>query len=140
MMDLGYSLATLNASLNGTAAILLILGWRAIRTKKEDRHKKLMGSAFIISCLFLVSYIIRILIEGTHAFPGEGIWRSLYLSLLASHIILAAFVPFLAVRTIYLALKRRLEAHRQIAAVTLPIWIYVSVTGVLIYLWLYHWV
>lgn len=140
MNDLGYFLATLNATLNGAAAILLILGWIAIRSQNENRHKKLMGSAFVLSCLFLISYIVRILIEGTHAFPGEGVWRSLYLSLLASHIILAAFVPFLAVRTIYLALKRRLESHRKIAAVTLPIWFYVSVTGVLIYLWLYHWV
>lgn len=137
-MELGYTLATLNASLNGTAALLLFIGFLAIRSGKESIHKKCMGTAFVLSCLFLISYLTRIFLEGTHRYPGDGFGRTFYLILLTSHIILAAFVPFLAVRTIYLAMKRRLETHKKWAKVTLPIWMYVSVTGVVIYLMLYH--
>lgn len=139
-MEWGFFLASLNASLNGLAAILLFLGWRAIRGKNEEVHKKFMGSAFLVSCVFLVSYLLRVGFFGIHRFPGEGLEKTIYLIILFSHIILAALVPFLAVRTIYLALKRRLESHRRIAAVTFPIWMYVSVTGVIIYFMLYHWV
>ncbi len=139
-MDLGYKLATLNASLNGLSATLLLMGWLAIRARKESIHKKFMGSAFVVSSLFLISYLIRVGISGTHRYPGVGLEKTVYLIILFSHIILAALVPFLAIRTIYLALKRRLPAHRRIAAVTFPIWMYVSVTGVLIYFMLYHWV
>ena len=82
----------------------------------------------------------RVFLTGTHRYPGEGILRNLYLSILLTHTILAISVPFLAVRTIYLALKERFAAHRKIARWTLPIWMYVSFTGVLIYFMLYHWV
>lgn len=137
-MDLGYALATLNASLNGMAALLLFIGWRAIKAKNETLHKKLMGTAFVLSVIFLVSYLIRIAIEGVHRYPGEGWAKTLYFSILFSHIALAATVPFLAVRTIFLALKRRIQSHKKIARWTLPIWMYVSITGVIIYLMLYH--
>lgn len=137
-MDWGYNLATLNATLNGLSAVLLFLGWRAIRGKNETVHKRFMGAAFLVSIVFLISYLIRVGYFGIHRYPGEGLIKTVYLIILFSHIILAALVPFLAIRTIYLALKRRLEAHRRIAAVTFPIWMYVSVTGVVIYFMLYH--
>ena len=135
-MEIGFALATLNATLNGTAAILLFTGWRAIKRHREDIHKKCMGTAFILSCLFLISYLTRISIEGVHRYPGNGWDKTFYLILLATHVTLAAFVPLLAGRTIYLALKRRIPTHRKWARWTLPIWMYVSVTGVVIYLML----
>ena len=138
-MNWGYTLATLNASLNGTAACLLFAGWVAIRSGKQQIHKRFMISAFVISCLFLISYITRVIMEGTHRYPGEGFWRIFYLTMLATHVVLAATIPFLAIRTIYLALKGRFKSHRKIAVITWPIWMYVSITGVLIYFMLYHW-
>lgn len=138
-MTWGERLAALNALLNGSAAVLLFLGWRAIKAGKISRHRAFMGSAFLVSALFLVSYLTRFYLTGTHRYPGTGAMRTLYLSILLTHTVLAAAVPFLAIRTIYLALKDRIAAHRRIARVTLPIWMYVSVTGVLIYLMLYHW-
>jgi len=138
-MSWGDRLAALNATLNATAAILLFLGWRAVRAGKVARHRAFMGSAFLVSALFLVSYLTRFYLTGTHRYPGTGAMRTLYLSVLLTHTVLAAAVPFLAIRTIYLALKDRVAAHRKIARVTLPVWMYVSVTGVLIYFMLYHW-
>jgi len=138
-MSWGDRLAALNATLNGTAAVLLFLGWRAVRAGKVARHRAFMGSAFLVSALFLVSYLTRFYLTGTHRYPGTGAMRTIYLSVLLTHTVLAAAVPFLAIRTIYLALKDRVAAHRKIARVTLPVWMYVSVTGVLIYFMLYHW-
>lgn len=138
-MTWGERLAALNALLNGSAAVLLFLGWRAVKAGKVSWHRAFMGSAFLVSALFLISYLTRFYLTGTHRYPGTGAMRTLYLSILLTHTVLAAAVPFLAIRTIYLALKNRIAAHRRIAKVTLPIWMYVSVTGVLIYLMLYHW-
>jgi putative membrane protein len=137
-MEIGFFLASLNASLNATAALLLFSGWMAIRRRRVDIHKKCMGTAFILSCLFLISYLTRIFLEGVHRYPGEGWDRTFYITLLTTHITLAATVPFLAGRTIYLALKNRIPTHRKWARWTLPIWMYVSVTGVMIYMMLYH--
>lgn len=139
-MNWGQNLAALNASLNATAFVLLFCGWRAIRSRRVSLHKKLMGSAFCVSTVFLISYLIRLGLTGTHRYPGSGFMKTLYFSILFSHTLLAATVPFLAVRTIYLALKNRIESHRKLARVTLPIWMYVSSTGVLIYFMLYQWV
>lgn len=139
-MDWGYFLASLNGCLNGLAFLLLFFGWRAIRAEKVALHKKLMGSAFLVSVLFLISYLTRLYLTGTHRYPGTGWARTLYLSILFTHIVLAAAVPFLAIRTIYLALKNRIPSHKKIAKWTLPIWMVVSITGVVIYLMLYHWV
>ncbi len=139
-MQLGDRLAALNAFLNGLAFVLLTLGWLAIRQKNISRHRKLMGSAFVVSVLFLVSYLTRFYLTGTHRYPGLGFMKTLYLSILFTHTVLAATVPFLAIRSIYLGLKNRIEAHRKIAKLTLPIWMYVSATGVLIYFMLYRWV
>lgn len=137
-LDHGYFLATLNAFLNGSAAVLLFSGWVAIKKKKVSWHRPLMISAFSVSVLFLISYLTRVYLTGVHRFPGEGILRTVYLTLLTTHTILAALVPPLALRTLYLAVKGRFESHRKIARWTFPIWLYVSVTGVIVYLMLYH--
>ena len=97
-----------------------------------------MLSAFACSTLFLACYLTRYALEGTHAYPGSGWVRTVYLSVLATHVVLAAAVPALALRTLYLALRRRIDSHRRWARVTFPIWIYVSFTGVWVYWMLYH--
>jgi uncharacterized membrane protein YozB (DUF420 family) len=138
-VSLGDRLAILNAILNGSAAIFLLMGWIAIRAKRIQRHRFFMGGAFIISILFLTSYLSRFYLTGVHRYPGTGPMRTIYFGILLTHTPLAAAVPFLAIRSIYLAWKNRIAAHRRIARITLPIWMYVSVTGVLIYFMLYRW-
>jgi putative membrane protein len=135
---LGATLAALNATLNGTSALLLLAGWLAIRGRARRLHGWLMGSAFVVSTVFLISYLIRVYVSGTHRYPGGGMWKTIYLAILGSHMILAVATPPLAIRTLYLALKQRFAEHRRIVRFTLPIWMYVSVTGVLVYLLLYH--
>ncbi len=137
-MDL-YDLPTLNAAFNGSAAVLLITGFGLIRRGRERAHKRVMLTAFACSILFLVSYLAFHLQAGRVSFVGGAGARGLYLALLLSHTLLAALVPFLALRTIWLGLHGRRRKHRFWARITLPIWLYVSVTGVLIYLILYHW-
>ncbi|HEX6836768.1 MAG TPA: DUF420 domain-containing protein [Polyangia bacterium] len=136
--ELGATLALCNALLNGTSALLLLGGWVAIRRGRRDVHWKFMAGAFTVSCLFLVSYVIRVLISGTHRYPGSGVWKAIYLTVLMTHMLLAVLVPPLAVRTLFLAVKRRFDEHRRIVRFTWPIWMYVSVTGVLVYVLLYH--
>ena len=131
------SLATLNAGLNGLAAVLLLFGFLAIRRKKIIWHRRFMGSAFAVSILFLISYLIRFSLSGVHRFPGTGGIRTFYLCLLGTHTTLAAITPFLAIRTLFLALKARWADHRRWARITWPIWMYVSVTGVGVYWMLY---
>ncbi len=131
----------LNALLNAIAALLLIAGWCFIRQRREQAHRWMMLSAFSVSTLFLVSYLTyHISIGGSKRFPVEaGQWvRGIYLAILTSHALLAALVPILAVLAIYLALRDRRRAHRLVARWTLPIWLYVSVTGVIVYWMLYH--
>jgi uncharacterized membrane protein YozB (DUF420 family) len=126
-----------NAALNATSATLLFLGWRAIRSGERIRHRNLMLAALGTSALFLVGYLTRIALTGTHRFPGDGWLRTGYLLLLGSHTLLAAaIVPLIAV-TLWLAWKGRFDAHRRIARYTFPAWLYVSVTGVLVYVMLY---
>ncbi len=136
--SLGAALALVNATLNGTAACLLAAGWVAIRRRRPDVHWKLMASAFAVSCLFLISYLVRVFVSGTHRYPGSGPWRAVYLATLMTHMVLAMAVPPLAVRTLYLARRRRFAEHKRIVRFTLPIWMYVSVTGVAVYWLLYH--
>lgn len=136
--ELGATLALCNALLNATSACLLFGGWVAIRRGRRDVHWKLMASAFTVSCVFLVCYVIRVLISGTHRYPGTGVWKAIYLCVLMTHMLLAMAVPPLALRTLYLALKKRFAEHRRIVRFTWPIWMYVSVTGVLVYVLLYH--
>jgi putative membrane protein len=135
---LGATLALVNACLNGSAAICLFLGWRAIKAKNRRVHAWMMASAFTISVLFLISYVTRVLVSGTHRYPGTGPWKTIYLAVLMSHMLLAIATPPLAIRTLYLAVKKRFAEHRRLVRFTLPIWMYVSVTGVLVYVLLYH--
>lgn len=138
MVNLGSQLAALNAILNGSAALLLLSGLIAIKMKKVRIHRALMASAFSVSIVFLISYLTRFYLTGVHRFEGDPLVRKLYLGILISHTSLAAITPFLAIRTLYLAWKKRFDAHRKIARITWPIWMYVSVTGVVVYWMLYR--
>ena len=132
-------LPALNATLNGTSALLLITGYFFIRRKKINAHKACMISAFTVSAIFLVCYVFYHYQVGFTRFTGQGWVRVVYFSILIPHTILAvlAVVP-LAVITLYRALRGRFDKHRRIARWALPIWLYVSITGVLIYWMLYH--
>lgn len=138
-------LPMVNASLNGLATVLLLAGFALIKAKKVEAHKMAMLSAFSTSVIFLACYVIYHaalwLYTKSHGkpFAGEGIVRYVYFAILISHIALAATVPVLAIVTIVRGLKGDWEKHKRIARVTFPIWVYVSVTGVIIYLMLYHW-
>jgi putative membrane protein len=127
-----------NATLNATSAVLLVLGFRAIRAGHRARHRALMLSALGSSVLFLAGYLTRIALTGTHAFPGTGALKAAYLAILASHTVLAAAVAPMILRTLYLALRDRYPDHRRLARSTLPVWLYVSVTGVAVYVLLYQ--
>jgi uncharacterized membrane protein YozB (DUF420 family) len=131
-------LPLVNAILNGTAAILLTIGYLQIRRRNRDVHRLFMIAAFVASTLFLVSYTIYHAQTGSRAFSGHGPVRVLYFTILISHVVLAALVPPLAIVTLTLALRGRFSAHARIARWTLPIWLYVSVTGVVVYLMLYQ--
>lgn len=133
-----HPLATLNASLNGLATVLLIIGYVLIRRRHETAHKNVMLAAFVVSIVFLASYLIYHMQVGSVKFQGPAAAKAFYYPLLISHILLAAAVPVLAIWTIALGLKDRREKHRRLAWWTFPIWLYVSVTGVLIYVLLYH--
>lgn len=136
-MSLAEILPPVNASLNATSAVLLVLGWRAIRAGRRDRHQALMISALATSGLFLVGYLTRVALTGTHRFPGTGALRTGYLLLLGSHTLLAAAIVPLIGFTVFHAWKGDFAAHRRVARYTLPTWLYVSVTGVLVYFMLY---
>ena len=137
----GYNvsaLPTLNAFLNGTSAVLLTVGYVFIRLKKVTAHKTCMLTAFGVSCLFLVSYLIYHYQVGSVPFEGKGWIRPVYFTLLISHIALAACIVPLALMTIYRAWTGQFEKHIRIARWTLPLWLYVSVTGVIVYWMLYY--
>jgi putative membrane protein len=136
-MGLGEILPPINASLNATSAVLIALGWRAIRAGDRDRHRAFMISALCVSALFLVGYLTRVALTGTHRFPGTGPLRSAYLLLLGSHTILAAAIVPLIGFAVYFAWKGRFDAHRRVARFAIPAWLYVSVTGVIVYVMLY---
>jgi uncharacterized membrane protein YozB (DUF420 family) len=131
-------LPTVNASLNATATVLLIAGYWLIKQRRETAHKWVMLAAFGVSMLFLACYLTYHVQAGHVKFLGPEPVRTVYLAILISHVILAAAVPVLAGRTIYLGLRDRREAHRRWSQWTFPIWLYVSITGVVIYLMLYH--
>ena len=150
-----------NASLNSVATLLLVIGYVLIRSRKEQAHKVAMLSAFAVSCVFLICYLFYHANVGSKKFPTvdyDQIWYVVYLLILIPHIILAMSVPVLGLITIWLGLKIDLQGqntnpspeflqnqgtirrkHRKIARITFPIWLYVSVTGVLVYLYLYWW-
>ena len=131
-------LPSINAALNATSAVLLVWGYTLIRRKRIQTHRKVMISAFIASCLFLVCYLVYHAQVGSVRFAKPGAIRTVYLSILATHTILAAAVPVLAIITLRRGLAGRFDRHRRIARWTLPIWLYVSVTGVVVYVMLYH--
>jgi putative membrane protein len=131
-------LPALNAFLNCTAAVLLIWGYTLIRRRKKDTHRRVMLAAFIASCAFLTFYLIYHVQVGSVRFPHTGTIRTVYLSILVTHTILAATVPPLAIITLSRGLSAKFDKHRTIARWALPIWLYVSVTGVVVYLMLYQ--
>jgi uncharacterized membrane protein YozB (DUF420 family) len=131
-------LPSVNAVLNATAAVLLVWGYTLIRRKRFVQHRRVMQTAFVVSCLFLVCYLVYHYQVGSVRFPKTGAIKILYLSILGTHTILAAAVPVLAIITLRRGLSARYDKHRRIARWTLPIWLYVSVTGVVVYLMLYH--
>jgi putative membrane protein len=132
------SLPALNATLNGTAAVLLLIGRGQIRRREIDAHRRTMLAAFLVSTLFLTSYLIYHFNVGSVPFQGQGLVRPVYFALLLSHIVLAAVQLPMVLTTLILGLRRRDATHRRWARWTYPIWLYVSITGVVIYLMLYH--
>jgi putative membrane protein len=131
-------LPAVNATLNGIAAVFLAVGWFFIRRRDIRRHRAAMLSAFTVSALFLISYVVYHANVGSVPFQGQGTVRLVYFAILITHIILAALILPLALITLSRALSERFDRHRRIARWTLPIWLYVSVTGVMIYLMLYR--
>jgi putative membrane protein len=128
-----------NAGLNGTSGLLLLAGYIFIRHRQIKWHRFCMLSAFSLSALFLISYVIYHTLAGATSFTGQGWLRPLYFTILISHIILAALTPPLVLTTLYRAWQGAFGPHRHIARWTLPVWLFVSVSGVLVYLMLYHW-
>ena len=131
-------LPTVNATLNTISTVFLTIGFLMIRRRKIVAHRNCMIAAFVVSGLFLTSYLIYHYHAGSTPFEGSGWIRSIYFAVLIPHIILAATILPLALITLYLALRKRFTKHRRIARWTLPIWLYVSVTGIIVYWMLYH--
>ena len=138
------ALPHVNGSLNAASLVLLLGGFAMIRNGRVRAHKRAMLTAFGASTLFLACYLVYHFAlhhytgSGSRAFGGTGLIRDAYLLILISHIVLAFFVPILAIRMIYLAAKGRFASHRRWATVAFPVWVYVSATGVIIYAMLYH--
>ena len=128
----------LNACLNGTSAILLFSGWRFIRARNVVAHRACQIGALIVSLLFLTSYLTYHFNHGTTRFQGTGLARPIYFTVLTSHTILAIVIVPLVVLTFYRAFRNDFVRHRRIARITLPLWLYVSITGVIVYLMLYQ--
>ena len=131
-------LPTVNALLNGTSAVLLTIGFYFIRRRQWKTHRNFMLAAFMTSVLFLISYLIYHFNVGSVPFQGQGVVRVVYFLILISHVFLAALIVPLALLTLWRAFQGHIGKHRRIARWTLPLWLYVSVTGVVVYLMLYH--
>ena len=134
----GDALATMNAGLNLTCTVFLLAGFRYIRLREIRKHRRCMIGAVTASAIFLVLYLLRFSLTGTHAFEGPEMVRRIYLAVLFSHMVLAAAVVPLVLRLLHLLRRRRFKAHRSLARWTFPIWLYVSVTGLFVYFMLYH--
>ena len=132
------ALPAINASLNALSAVLLVTGYILLRHRQREAHKYAMLAAFSVSVLFLISYLVYHYQVGSVRFPRTGTIRTVYLSILLTHTILAAAVPVLSILTLRRAFQRRFPAHRKIARWTFPIWLYVSLTGVVVYWMLYR--
>jgi uncharacterized membrane protein YozB (DUF420 family) len=135
---LGNALAPVNATLNLTATLCLLAGYVFIRRRQIRRHRAAMLSAVGASGLFLVFYVTRFALTGTHTFAGEGIARTAYLGILFSHMVLAVLVVPLVLRLLFLAHGERFVEHARLARWTYPVWLYVSLTGIVVYVLLYH--
>jgi len=131
-------LPTLNAALNATTAVLLLTGWWLIRRGRKQAHRVAMLAAVATSALFLASYLVYHFEVGSVRFRGQGALRAVYLAILASHTVLAATIVPLVLVTLTRALRGRFDAHRRLGRVTLPLWLWVSVTGVVVYWMLYR--
>lgn len=131
-------LPAVNATLNSLATILLIAAWVLVKRRRLVAHRNFMIAALVCSVLFLTSYLIYHAQVGSVRFPGTGPVRTLYLTILLTHTVLAALVPFLVGITVWRAYRKRWDRHVRIARWTLPIWLYVSVTGVVVYWMLYQ--
>lgn len=130
-------LATLNAALNGAATLCLLAGFAFIKQKNIVWHRRSMLAAFGLSCLFLLSYLMHHARVGTVPYQGQGILRTVYFAILIPHILLAAAVVPMALSTMYRAWNGKIEAHKKIARITWPIWLFVSASGVVLYFMLY---
>jgi uncharacterized membrane protein YozB (DUF420 family) len=133
-----HDLPAVNATLNGVSGVLLLIGYALIRTRRIALHRKVMITAFVTSSIFLVCYIVYHAQVGSVRFTRQGVVRPIYFTILISHIVLAATVPPLAIITLFRGLTGRYARHKAIARWTFPIWLYVSVTGVLVYVLLYQ--
>ena len=131
-------LPAVNASLNALSGVLLVCGYALIRARRIEQHRKVMIAAFAASTLFLLCYVIYHAQVGSVPFTRQGFVRPLYFTILVTHVTLAVAVPPLAIITLSRGLKARYTQHRRIARWTFPIWMYVSVTGVLVYVLLYQ--
>jgi putative membrane protein len=130
--DLAF-MPAVNATLNGAAAVLLVLGWRAIKRRDRQLHKRLMISAFCASSLFLVGYVTYHYVHGDTKFTGQGAVRYVYFAILISHVLLSMAIVPMALASFYYAFRERFQTHARVARVLFPIWLYVSVTGVVIF-------
>ncbi len=139
------NLPAINASLNGLATALLTTGFILIKLGAKKAHRNAMVAAFLTSAVFLVGYVSHKTLRGitgeavNTSFHGEGIWPWIYYPMLITHVLLAMVIVPLILRTLYLAFRQRFEAHRRWARWTFPLWYYVSITGVLVYFFLYQW-
>ena len=131
-------LPAVNATLNGISAVLLAIGYVLIRQRRIEHHRRVMIAAFATSTLFLITYVIYHANVGSRPFTGQGPVRTFYFVVLISHIVLAALVPPMALVTLVRGLRARYDRHARLARWTLPIWLYVSVTGVIVYVMLYR--
>ena len=131
-------LPALNASLNATSFVLLVTGWLLIKSGRREAHKWCMIAALAVSALFLTSYVIYHLNVGSVPFQKTGWIRTVYLAVLIPHVILAAAIVPMILVTVSRALSNRFDKHKKIARITLPLWLYVSVTGVIVYVMLYQ--
>jgi putative membrane protein len=136
--QLGDALAMVNAALNASSAIALATGFYFIKRKVVDKHRRAMLTAVGASALFLVFYLTRVALTGTHTFAGEGLARVVYLTILGSHMVLAVVVVPFVLRLLYLAHNERFVEHARLARRVFPVWAYVSVTGLLVYVLLYQ--
>jgi uncharacterized membrane protein YozB (DUF420 family) len=132
------ALPTLNATLNATSAVLLTTAWFLIKSRRIEAHRRCMIAAFVTSSLFLVSYVIYHAQAGSKPYLGTGVMRVVYFTILIPHVVLAAAVLPLAIVTLRRGLRRDDVRHRRLARITLPLWLFVSVTGVVVYAMLYH--